>query len=151
MKARCPSCLETMHVDVSQLGTTVICPSCQKRLNIPKRNPDSPVPQTSIPSPPIAQPIQSHQMPAQAAPAVYDYQGNSHYQAPSATQPNQYGAGFCCPYCNCTYPPRVSNQISTAGWVMFVVMLLVCLPLFWIGLLMTEPVRHCVGCGIRLG
>lgn len=61
------------------------------------------------------------------------------------------GGGFRCPYCRTSERPYVSTQISPAGWVIFVVMLLTCLPLFFIGLLMTEEVRTCSDCGVRIG
>jgi hypothetical protein len=59
--------------------------------------------------------------------------------------------GFRCPYCRSTARPYVSSQISPAGWVVFVVMILFCFPLFFIGLLMTEEYRTCSDCGMRLG
>ena len=59
--------------------------------------------------------------------------------------------GFRCPYCGSTEAPVVRSKISTAGWVTFAVLLLVCLPLFWIGLLMKEDYRECHECGIKIG
>ena len=59
---------------------------------------------------------------------------------------------FHCPFCGCNDPPVVRRKVSTAGWVMFVVLLcFLCLPLFWIGLLMKEEYRICADCGIKLG
>jgi hypothetical protein len=58
---------------------------------------------------------------------------------------------FRCPYCQHEGPPRIEKQISTAGWVVFVVLLIFCLPLFWIGLLIKEDKRICAGCGTPLG
>jgi lipopolysaccharide-induced tumor necrosis factor-alpha factor len=55
--------------------------------------------------------------------------------------------GFRCPYCRSREEPHVSNQISAAGWVVFVIMVLFCLPLCFIGLLMTEETRTCYDCG----
>src|SRR5262249_16614044 len=55
--------------------------------------------------------------------------------------------GFRCPYCRSTERPYVSSQISPAGWVVFVIMILFCLPLCFIGLLMTEETRTCADCG----
>jgi DNA-directed RNA polymerase subunit RPC12/RpoP len=58
--------------------------------------------------------------------------------------------GFQCRYCGTTEPPYYSSQISSEGWVVFALMLVFCLPLFWIGLLITEERRHCYDCGARL-
>jgi hypothetical protein len=57
---------------------------------------------------------------------------------------------FRCPFCQTTSPPIIGSKISAAGWVTFVVLLLFCLPLFWIGLLIKEPVKSCSHCGIQL-
>ena len=59
--------------------------------------------------------------------------------------------GFECPYCGCDSSPARRSQISTAGWMVFVMMILFCLPLFWVGLLITEEYRVCRDCGARLG
>ncbi len=37
----------------------------------------------------------------------------------------------------------VRQKVSTAGWVCFVVLLICCFILCWIGLLMKEDERHC--------
>jgi hypothetical protein len=52
-----------------------------------------------------------------------------------------------CPYCGCPDPPVSRTQISQAGWITFAVLLFVCWPLFWIGLLMTEDYLACGDCG----
>ena len=59
--------------------------------------------------------------------------------------------GFRCPYCGSRAAPYFQSKISAAGWVTFALMLLFCLPLFWIGLLITEQHRVCADCGIKLG
>jgi DNA-directed RNA polymerase subunit RPC12/RpoP len=59
--------------------------------------------------------------------------------------------GFRCPYCNATTPPFRGQRISTGGWITFAVLMFVCLPLFWIGLLMKEDYTQCSNCGIKLG
>jgi DNA-directed RNA polymerase subunit RPC12/RpoP len=59
--------------------------------------------------------------------------------------------GFRCPYCGSREVPVTRSKISAAGWVTFVVLLLFCLPLFWIGLLIKEEYRECYECGMRIG
>ncbi|MFQ3591262.1 MAG: LITAF-like zinc ribbon domain-containing protein [Chloracidobacterium sp.] len=58
--------------------------------------------------------------------------------------------GIVCPYCRTNLPPRFRSQISTGGWIMLVVSLVFCWPLFWIGLLMREEYCTCRVCGRRL-
>jgi len=55
--------------------------------------------------------------------------------------------GFRCPYCRSRERPYVSSQVSAAGWVVIVIMILFCVPLCFIGLLMTEETRVCCDCG----
>jgi hypothetical protein len=59
--------------------------------------------------------------------------------------------GFRCPFCQTNYPPQVMSRISTAGWVIFVILLIACFPLCIIGLFITEDYRVCSSCGIKLG
>jgi DNA-directed RNA polymerase subunit RPC12/RpoP len=58
---------------------------------------------------------------------------------------------FECPYCGSDDLPSNRSQISAAGWAVFVVGFLVCLPLCLIGLFITEQYRVCRDCGARLG
>ena len=62
----------------------------------------------------------------------------------------QYSGQYKCPYCGTNQPPYSTEQISTGGWIVFAVMLLVCFPLFWVGLLMKETHQTCSQCRIRL-
>ena len=65
---------------------------------------------------------------------------------------HQFGnVAFKCPYCQSQSPPLQKQKISTAGWILFVVLLLACFPLCWIGLLMKEDFRSCSFCGLNLG
>jgi predicted RNA-binding Zn-ribbon protein involved in translation (DUF1610 family) len=76
----------------------------------------------------------------------------------TSTPPNEYvdlGSSparrhFQCPKCGSVNLPEVRNRISAGGWVVFAVMIVVCFPLFWIGLLMKEDYRSCVDCGYKL-
>jgi hypothetical protein len=62
-------------------------------------------------------------------------------------------SGFRCPFCQSTQPPLIRQNISTAGWVWFILLFGSCIgTLFcWIGLLMKENYRVCGSCGIKLG
>lgn len=59
--------------------------------------------------------------------------------------------GFRCPFCQSNAGLYTRDQISTAGWVVFAVLLMSCAPLCWIGLLIKEPTNHCGNCHLRIG
>jgi DNA-directed RNA polymerase subunit RPC12/RpoP len=52
-----------------------------------------------------------------------------------------------CSHCGSTERPYAHTQISQAGWITFVLLLIFFFPLFWIGLLMTETEWRCRDCG----
>jgi DNA-directed RNA polymerase subunit RPC12/RpoP len=56
---------------------------------------------------------------------------------------------YRCPRCGSEAPPLKTRRISTAGWVTFGVLMFLCLPLFWIGLLIQEDYFSCPACGAR--
>jgi hypothetical protein len=55
---------------------------------------------------------------------------------------------FRCPTCSYLGQPLVVRRISQAGWVTFGVLLVLCPPLFWIGLLIKEPRSQCPKCRV---
>ena len=57
--------------------------------------------------------------------------------------------GFHCPRCASQLFPRVTRQISTAGWIVFAVLLVTFFPLFWVGFLIKEEVRTCPVCNFK--
>src|SRR6185369_1312947 len=56
---------------------------------------------------------------------------------------------FRCTYCGGNVLV-VDRKVSTGGWIVFALMILICFPLFWIGLLMKEDYHRCGTCGITL-
>lgn len=59
--------------------------------------------------------------------------------------------GFRCPFCKCPDPPAIKKRITAVGWVVMVLLLFMCFPLFWLGFFITEEVRVCSDCGCKLG
>ena len=53
---------------------------------------------------------------------------------------------FRCPHCQTTEPPVVARRISTAGWVVFFALLIMCFPLCFIGLFIKDEYRQCSWC-----
>ena len=58
---------------------------------------------------------------------------------------------WTCPFCRYQGQAIAAQKVSAGGWVVFAVMLLVCFPLFWIGLLMKETVAQCPQCARKTG
>lgn len=126
----------------------------------------APQPYIAPPSNPFAMPMQSYAPPptqpfiapntqqfgppppSMLQPYVQPTQMHQHNYYPGTVLP--MGGVVTCPYCRVTNYPRSAQRISTAGWVVFAVMLTVCFPLFWIGLLMKEEQRNCSNCNMRL-
>jgi DNA-directed RNA polymerase subunit RPC12/RpoP len=70
-----------------------------------------------------------------------------------APQYNQYQAldvNYRCSRCGTSYLPITEKRVSTAGWIVFSVLLVFTLVFFWIGLLMKEDVAVCPVCKSRL-
>jgi hypothetical protein len=59
--------------------------------------------------------------------------------------------GYRCPSCGTQNFPQIIKKISTAGWIVFAVLLVMFFPLFWIGFLMKEEVKVCSVCNLKIG
>jgi hypothetical protein len=68
----------------------------------------------------------------------------SYYQYPAAD------ANYRCPRCGTSYLPVMEKRVSTAGWIVFSVLLVFTLIFFWVGLLMKEEVAVCPVCKAKL-
>ena len=66
------------------------------------------------------------------------------------TQNEMISAGYRCPRCSSQSLPVIERKISTAGWIVFAVLLLTFFPLFWIGFLIKEDIRLCPVCNLRI-
>lgn len=76
---------------------------------------------------------------------------NQPMSPPGYQKPPYLSQNYRCPCCGTTHLPQVVKKISSAGWVVFAVLLVFFLPLFWIGLLIKEEVRTCPVCKVRIG
>jgi hypothetical protein len=78
--------------------------------------------------------------------------GSSTPPSIAAAQP-AYGV-FTCPFCHFQGPPIVERKLSQNGWIVFVLLLIFCLPLCWLPFVIEgckEDQRKCASCGTRLG
>jgi DNA-directed RNA polymerase subunit M/transcription elongation factor TFIIS len=132
----CPSCGEQLKVPDDLLGQRARCPSCGTIFTTALEDKPSAV-RTAV------KPTTSNG-PTRTVPDVTA-------APPTPSAEFRARSSFRCPNCQSDRPPMVSKQISAAGWITFAVLLVTCFPLFWIGLLITEPVRRCADCGTNLG
>ena len=58
---------------------------------------------------------------------------------------------WACPFCRYAGPPTQIEKVSQTGIVVMIALIFLCLPLFWIGLLMKERHRLCPSCGTSCG
>ena len=64
--------------------------------------------------------------------------------------PRFMGANYRCPNCGTTTLPITERRISTAGWIVFSLLLVFTIIFFWIGLLMKQEVSICPVCRAAL-
>lgn len=65
-------------------------------------------------------------------------------------QPQNVAYGYRCPRCASQMMPKVVKRVSTAGWIVFAVLMVMFFPLFWIGLLIKEDVQMCPVCNFKI-
>ena len=70
-----------------------------------------------------------------------------------SVQPYQQTLGITshmvCPRCTRQNFPVIKQQVSTAGWITFAILLVTIFPLFWIGLLIKEDAYVCPVCNFK--
>ncbi len=71
---------------------------------------------------------------------------------PLAHRPGNTGitAGYRCPRCATQMPPHATRKVSSAGWIIFTVLIVFFFPLFWVGLLIKEDVHTCPVCDLKV-
>lgn len=131
---RCEDC-RTLNEDNAR-----VCTWCGTSLWLSGRTPTGEVNRTTVAE-------QEQQRQSAYTPPTYNAYAPPAVQ-PAAARPQH--TGYRCPYCHSTAPPFTLEKISEGGWIVFVVMLVTCFPLFWIGLLMKEDQRFCSSCRTRL-
>ncbi|MGH9942659.1 MAG: LITAF-like zinc ribbon domain-containing protein, partial [Pyrinomonadaceae bacterium] len=60
--------------------------------------------------------------------------------------PNASLVGYRCPHCQSAELPVVARKISTAGWIVFFSLLIICFPLCFAGLFIKDEYRMCPWC-----
>ena len=86
----------------------------------------------------------------QVQPLAPPYGQQQQAQPLANRQPGYLAQDYRCPRCGSQHYPRFERKISTAGWIVFAVLLVMFFPLFWIGFLIKEDVRMCPVCRLRI-
>ena len=147
---KCPTCGTTLTAPDDAAGKVVQCPQCANRMMVPGPAGVDELEQVEevVPAPVHRPP------PPAAAPRRRAGEEDEYEDEGADDRPRRRRRGrFACPYCGSDAPPRDETQISSGGWVLFVVLLVfLCWPVCWIPLItMKETVRKCGDCGTKLG
>lgn len=68
-----------------------------------------------------------------------------------ASQPTTGAMAWTCPYCRYVGPPQTEKKTSTGGWILFVALIFLCVPICWLALFLKETRRKCPSCGTSAG
>jgi hypothetical protein len=138
----CPSCSFEGDAPDEMAGQFVLCPDCRSNIPVedPRRNRVSERPSSE----------RRLERPSRR-PFVDDDEDDDDRPNGRRSRLRPSRLGSVCPYCGSDSPPHIRNQISAAGWITFVLLLVLgCWPFFIIGLFIKEDVRHCADCGRKL-
>jgi len=133
---QCPACQLLMQ---SQPGQKCLCPGCGQKILAP---------------PEPANKTRLGVIPSNPPPAKIEEVLDEVEVVDEPDEPKRKRPGFACPFCKTRKPPRAENKITTAGWVVFGVLVLSCFGwvVCWVPLmLMREDEHHCRDCGMKIG
>jgi hypothetical protein len=175
IRVQCPVCTKTLHAPESAAGKGCACPSCQSLVSIPLADDDpsaldsfdEPVPLVRALPPPL--PTETGRVCAcptcgkslTITPELEDtfvtcpfcereFRAGGHPSERPRKLRKRRRFRFDCPYCGSNEEPIDTDRVSSAGWVLFAVFLVLFWPLFWIGLLIRERETRCYDCRRRL-
>ena len=144
----CPECQQSLQLPEELVGSSVQCPGC-KQIFTATAPAEAASSQRASRAVPELKTWKEYDAPRKSERRFSRRDDGDDADADLVDEP--IGGRFRCPFCGSRAIPVRRAQISAAGWVVFVVMLLFCLPLFWLGLLITEEYRVCHDCGSRIG
>ena len=144
-----------MQTNEDKVGFDINCPQCSHRFTLvgqsPKTESSSSVPanvteetrqwdstpvasDANVAKTPPSQSATTAPPSRQTIPPIY--QGNT--------------SNFSCPHCQTRQPPIWKSEVSTAGWITFVVLLFTTCFFCWVGLLIRDKYTVCSACSARL-
>lgn len=154
---RCHVCDTPYTVNDLSAGKRIECKVCMAEMvvqsgrSVPSHIARSVV-EPAKPNVEIERPRESRSEQVKAVPVRNRHDDDDDDDSPRERRPSRKKRWrFECPYCGCTdYPERVT-KISTAGWIVAVILLVTTCVFFFIGLMITETKSHCRNCGVRIG
>jgi hypothetical protein len=160
----CPTCGKLLRLPDDCLGKQLRCPSCQDTFTTQSqhRTDDAPArvqpreeyhADSRVMHRPSHRNGYEHDSPSRRSSRHDDDLDNDFDDRPSRRRHsyrNDDDSGFECPFCGSRDRPATRQRISTAGWIVLVVFVIIFWPLFWIGLLIKEDYRACSECGKTL-
>ena len=168
----CPKCQTLMQTGVEKVGYDVACPHCFHRFRLVESespestdNGKSKINLGAMVDGNVQNSLANEStMPPKNSPAFGNL--NAPISSPAASPPanrNPYSApvlgpaietpanaGFQCPYCQTTNPPKWKSEVSQTGWIMFAVLLVTTCVGCLVGLFVRDKYRVCSKCKIRL-
>ena len=155
----CPTCGTNAAAPDNAAGKKVKCPKCQAVLDVPAQEAPpvlevEPQPVVQYAPPPSAYPAPAAEPPSsrRGREDDYDDEPRRRRRDEDEDEPRRRRGRFSCPFCGSTAPPYEREEINSGGWVLFVVLILFCIPLCWIPLItMKDKIRHCSSCGTKIG
>lgn len=154
----CPTCEKVYKARDELAGRELVCKKCGAAFLVPERPVREVHYGTMLPSEAPAQPLPEPKpdepfgFDPPARPSSRRSRRRHEYQdEDQEPRSHKRRRGFRCMHCGSSDLPVTVKKISTGGWIVFVVILLVFFPLCWIGLLITDNYKVCYECRIRLG
>jgi hypothetical protein len=161
MRFACPKCSSKLSAPDGSGGSETECPTCGTRLRIPAGAAAYQPPAPDLPLERAGEERVAPDLPLERAPererwnegrAVREGRrerdrGRDWDDDEEEDRPRRRH-GYECRFCGSTERPEIRQRISTGGWVLFAVLLVfLCWPLCWIGLLIKEDYSCCYDCG----
>ena len=174
MTVLCPTCNATLQIADGMAGSTAACPKCAAEMLIPLPQAGSTAPTPAGYDVPSASsdniPKMAKSIPKSPVPPTLHHANEDDEDRPARRKSRRSRRddddeeddddyrgrrrntrrGARCRCCDSKLEIVRREQISQGGWIVFAVMLLVCWPLFFIGLMMKEEYMACADCGARL-
>jgi uncharacterized paraquat-inducible protein A len=143
----CPSCGASANAPDSAAGKRVRCPKCQAVMSVPAdESAEADADEVEPAAPRVME--SSRSRPSSESRRRDPTDEDEGDQRSSVRRRRR----IRCPFCDSEAPPREAQEVSQAGLIVMVVLILTCLPLFWIPLIsMKETKLYCSDCGSKLG
>jgi uncharacterized Zn finger protein (UPF0148 family) len=147
-----------MQTSDEKIGFDIACPQCKHRFTLIEQGAAEPRSSVSSDSSPAAteetrqwvgDPVeeQAASVTPKTLPQVVDSIPSSNAIPP--IYQGQAAGSYSCPYCQTRQPPIWKSEVSTAGWITCVLLLVTTCVFFWVGFLIRDKYTVCSSCNVR--